>query len=82
MLNNKSIMRDLADSIATRTDIITVNANYRLLSDVDNTTTVDQIVEDGMGAVLWVKQNIQGYGGTLPKLQLPGIALAGIWPQW
>lgn len=40
------------------------------------------IVEDGMGAVLWVKQNIQGYGGTLPKLQLPGIALADIWPQW
>src|SRR3954470_8838078 len=46
LLNNKSIMSDLADGIATRADVITVNANYRLLSDVNNTTTVNEIIED------------------------------------
>lgn len=77
LLNNKSIMTDLANSIATRTDIITVNVNYRLLSDVNNTTTVDQIVEDGMGAVLWVKQNIQRYGGDPAKIAVTGDSAGG-----
>ena len=59
ILNNKSIMSDLADQIASRADIITVNVNYRLLPDLNNTTTVNEIIEDGMGAVLWVKDNIK-----------------------
>ncbi len=77
LLNNKSIMTDLANSIATRTDIITVNVNYRLLSDVDNTTTVNQIVEDAMGAVIWVKQNIQRYGGDPKKVAITGDSAGG-----
>lgn len=77
LLNNKSIMTDLADGIATRTDVITVNANYRLLSDVNNTTTVNDIIEDGMGAVLWVKDNIQGYGGDPKKMAVTGDSAGG-----
>lgn len=77
LLNNKSIMTDLADSIATRTDVITVNVNYRLLSDVNNTTTVNEIIEDGMGAVLWVKENIQRYGGDSKQVAVTGDSAGG-----
>jgi acetyl esterase len=77
LLNNKSIMTDLADSIATRTDIITVNVNYRLLSDVNNTTTANELVEDAMGAVLWVKDNIKGYGGDPDKVAVTGDSAGG-----
>lgn len=77
LLNNKSIMTDLADGIATRTDVITVNANYRLLSDLNNTTTVNDIIEDGMGAVLWVKANIQRYGGDPKKVAVTGDSAGG-----
>lgn len=77
LLNNKSIMTDLANGIATRTDVITVNVNYRLLSDVNNTTTVDEIVEDAMGAVLWVKQNIKQYDGDPKKVAVTGDSAGG-----
>lgn len=77
LLNNKSIMTDLSDSIAKRTDIITVNANYRLLSDVNNTTAVNEIVEDAMGAVLWVKENIHRYGGDPSKVAVTGDSAGG-----
>lgn len=77
LLNSKSIMTDLATSIASRTDVITVNANYRLLSDLDNTTTINEIIEDGMGAVLWVKDNIQQYGGDPTKVAVTGDSAGG-----
>lgn len=77
LLNNKSIMTDLANSIATRTDIITVNVNYRLLSDVNNTTTVNEIVEDALGAVAWVKHNIKRYGGDPEKVAVTGDSAGG-----
>ncbi len=77
LLNNKSIMTDLANSIAERTDIITVNVNYRLLSDVNNTTTVNEIVEDAFGAVVWVKHNIKRYGGDPDKVAVTGDSAGG-----
>ena len=77
LLNNKSIMTDLANSIASRTDVITVNANYRLLTDVNNTTTVNELIEDGMGAVLWVKDNIKHYGGDPKKVAVTGDSAGG-----
>src|SRR5690625_4407903 len=69
LINNKSIMSDLAHSVAARSDIIAVNINYRLLPDLDNTTTLNELVEDAMGAVLWVKENIQRYGGDPTKIE-------------
>lgn len=77
LLNNKSIMSDLADSIASRAGIITVNVDYRLLSDLDNTTTLDEIVEDAMGAVLWVKQHIHRYGGDPDRVAITGDSAGG-----
>ena len=77
LLNNKSIMTDLADGIATRTDVITVNVNYRLLSDVKNTTTMNALVEDAMGSVLWVKDNIKRYGGDPKKVAVTGDSAGG-----
>lgn len=77
LLNNKSIMTDLADSIASRTDVITVNVNYRLLSDVNNTTTVNEIVEDAFGAIAWVKHNINRYGGDPDKVAVTGDSAGG-----
>lgn len=77
LLNNKSIMEDLAKSIATRADVITVNVNYRLLAEANNTITVDELVEDAMGAVLWVKDNIQRYGGDPNKIAVTGDSAGG-----
>ncbi len=77
LLNTKSIMTDLADTIASRTDIITVNVNYRLLSDVNNTTTVNELVEDAMGAVVWVRENIKRYGGDPDKIAVTGDSAGG-----
>ncbi len=77
LLNSKSIMTDLANSITTRTDIITVNVNYRLLSNVNNTTTVNEIVEDALGAVVWVKNNIKPYGGDPDKVAVTGDSAGG-----
>lgn len=77
LLGSKSGMVDLADSIASRTDIITVNINYRLLSDVNNTTTTNELIEDAMGAVLWVKDNIKNYGGDPDKVAVTGDSAGG-----
>ncbi|HEY7772941.1 MAG TPA: alpha/beta hydrolase [Marinagarivorans sp.] len=77
LLNDKSIMTDLANAIARRSNIVTVNVNYRLLGDVNNTTTANQMVEDAMGAVLWVKQHIAQYGGDPEKVAVTGDSAGG-----
>lgn len=77
LLGSKSGMVDLADGIASRADIITVNVNYRLLADVNNTTTLDELIEDAMGAVLWVKDNVKDYGGDPDKLAVTGDSAGG-----
>src|SRR5690625_4787404 len=38
LINNKSIMSDLAHSVAARSDIIAVNINYRLLRSEEHTS--------------------------------------------
>jgi acetyl esterase len=77
LLNSKSIMTDLATTIASRTDIITVNVNYRLLSNLNNTTKINELVEDAMGSVLWVKDNIKQYGGDPTKVAVTGDSAGG-----
>lgn len=77
LINNKSIMSDLTDAIARQSDVITVNVNYRLLPDVDNTTKANEIIEDVMGAVLWVRDNIQQYGGDPNKIAVTGDSAGG-----
>lgn len=77
LVNNKSIMDDLATAIARRTDVVTVNVDYRLLGDLDNTTTLNEIVEDAMGSVLWVKDHIEAYGGDPDRIAVTGDSAGG-----
>ena len=77
LLNSKSIMDDLAMYIARHADYVVVNMNYRVLADINNTTTANEIVEDAMGAVLWVKDNIAQFKGDAQKIAVTGDSAGG-----
>jgi acetyl esterase len=72
LINNKSIMDQAAKYLATNSDYVVCNVNYRLLADADNTVTFDQIVEDAFGAVLWAKEHIVEYQGDRSKFAVTG----------
>jgi acetyl esterase len=72
LINDKSIMDQSAAYLATNSDYVICNVNYRLLSDNDNTVTLDQIVDDAFGAVLWVKDNIAQYKGDKMRIAVTG----------
>jgi acetyl esterase/lipase len=48
-----------------------------LLTDNDNTVTLNQIVEDAFGAVLWVKENIDRFQGDSAKIAVTGDSAGG-----
>lgn len=77
LLNSKSIMTDMSKYMATNADLVVVNVNYRLLVDNNNTTTLNEMVEDALGAVLWVKDNIKQYGGNPNKIAVTGDSAGG-----
>lgn len=77
LVNNKSIMKDMALYMASHADLVVVNMNYRLLGDNNNSTTINEIVEDALGAVLWVKDHIQNYGGDPAKIAVTGDSAGG-----
>jgi acetyl esterase len=77
LLNSKSIMSDMSNYMAANADLVVVNVNYRLLSDNNNTTTLNEMVEDALGAVLWVKDNIKQYGGNPKKIAVTGDSAGG-----
>ena len=64
LINDKSIMDQMAQYVVTNGDYVVCNVDYRLLGDQDNTVTLDQIVGDVFGAVLWAKENIGKYQGN------------------
>ena len=72
LINDKSIMDQAAAYIATNSNYVVCNVNYRLLSDNENTTTLNEIVEDAFGAVLWVKSNIADYKGDSARVVVTG----------
>ena len=72
LINDKSIMDQAAAFIATNSNYVVCNVNYRLLSDNDNTTTLNEIVDDAFGAVLWVKSNIAEYQGDSSRVVVTG----------
>lgn len=47
---------DMAAYLARHSGYIVCNVQYRLLSDNGNTTTMNDIVEDVFGTVIWVKE--------------------------
>jgi len=57
-INTKSVMDSLSIYVASHSEMIVCNTNYRLLVDQNNTVTLDQTFEDAINAALWVKGNI------------------------
>ncbi len=77
LINNKSIMQQMAEYVATHADIVVVNADYRLLSANHNTTRLNQIIDDALGATLWVQHNIGRYQGDPARLAVTGDSAGG-----
>ena len=77
LVNNNTIMTQASEYIATNADYVVCNINYRLLGDQDNTVTIDQIVEDVFGAVLWVQENIGRYQGDPTRIAVTGDSAGG-----
>jgi acetyl esterase len=77
LVNNNSIMNDLSNKIARDGDMVVANMNYRLLGDQGNTVTMNQIIEDVFGGLLWVKENIAQYGGDPKRVAVTGDSAGG-----
>ncbi len=77
LINNKSIMDEPAAYLAKHGEYVVCNVNYRLLGDLDNTTKMNEIIEDVMGATLWVKYNIAKYKGDPNQIILTGDSAGG-----
>lgn len=77
LINNNSIMNAMAEYVASNSEIIVANVNYRRLPDNKNTTMINEIVEDALGGVLWVKDNIAQYGGDPKRIAVTGDSAGG-----
>ncbi len=77
LINDKSIMDQASAYLATHGRYVVCNVDYRLLADRDNTVTLNQIVEDVFGAVLWVKDHIGDYGGDPSRIAVTGDSAGG-----
>ena len=77
LINNKSIMQQTSEYLAAHGEYVVCNVNYRLLGDLNNTVTMNEIVEDAFGAVLWVKSNIKQYKGNPKKVIVTGDSAGG-----
>jgi acetyl esterase/lipase len=77
LINDKSIMDQAAAYLATHGRYVICNVNYRLLSDNDNTVTLQQSVEDAFGAVVWAKDHIRHYGGDSARIAVTGDSAGG-----
>lgn len=77
LINNNSIMNSMSEYVASHGEFIVANMNYRLLPDNKNTTNMNEIVEDALGGVLWVKDNIAAYGGDPKRIAVTGDSAGG-----
>lgn len=77
LVNNNSIMNDMASTIARDGEIVVANMNYRLLGDQNNTVTMNQIIEDAFGGLLWVKDHIAEYQGDPKRVAITGDSAGG-----
>ena len=77
LVNNNSIMNDLATSLARDGEFVVANMNYRLLGDQQNTVTMNQIIEDVFGGLLWVKDHIAEYNGDPKRIAITGDSAGG-----
>ncbi|HIG72355.1 MAG: alpha/beta hydrolase [Myxococcales bacterium] len=77
LVNDKSIMHQASAYLATHGEYVICNVDYRLLADNNNSVTLNQIVDDAFGAVLWVKDHIGNYGGDGGRIAVTGDSAGG-----
>jgi acetyl esterase/lipase len=77
LVSPKEIMNDMSEYLASHAEYIVCNVQYRLLGDNNNTTTMNDIVGDALGAVAWVKENIKAYKGNPSKIVVTGDSAGG-----
>jgi len=77
LINNKSIMDEMSQYVASHGEYVVCNVNYRLLGDQDNTVTMDEIVGDVFGALLWVKEHVAQYNGDPKRVAVTGDSAGG-----
>jgi acetyl esterase len=77
LINTNVIMNSMSEYIASHGEYVVANMNYRLLVDNNNTVTINQIVEDVFGGLLWVKDNITQYKGDPNRVAVTGDSAGG-----
>jgi acetyl esterase/lipase len=77
LINTKKIMNQSATYLASHGEYVVCNVNYRLLGDLNNTVTLNEIVEDVFGAIVWIKENISAYKGDPDKVIVTGDSAGG-----
>ncbi|MBT4592135.1 MAG: alpha/beta hydrolase [Porticoccaceae bacterium] len=77
LINHKGIMTQASKYLASNSEYVICNVDYRLLVDEQNTVTIDQIVEDVFGSVLWVQEHISHYDGDVNNIAVTGDSAGG-----
>ena len=77
LINNKSIMNEMSVYLVENAEYVVCNVDYRLLVDQGNTVTLNEIVEDVFGSVLWIKEHIGEYKGDPNRLIVTGDSAGG-----
>ncbi len=72
LINDRSIMNRAARYLVTNGEYVVANVDYRLLSDSGNSVTLDEVVADAFGAVLWIKEHVARYGGDPQRIAVTG----------
>ena len=77
LINTNAVMDSMSIYLVQHAEYVVCNINYRLLGDQNNSVTMNQIVEDAMGAVLWVKAHITAYQGDPNRIIVTGDSAGG-----
>ena len=72
LIHQKESMSATSEYLATHGEYVVVNVNCRKLCDLGNTVKMNEIIEDAMGAVLWVKANAARFNGDASRVLLTG----------
>ncbi|MGE0771957.1 MAG: alpha/beta hydrolase [Cyclobacteriaceae bacterium] len=77
LINNETIMDQMSVYMVEHAEYVVCNVNYRTLPALNNTTTMDEIVGDVFGAVLWIKDHISKYKGDPDRMAVSGDSAGG-----
>lgn len=77
LINDKRIMNDAAAYLASNGEYVVCNVDYRLLVDENNSVTMDEIIGDAFGALLWTREHIHQYKGDPNKIIVTGDSAGG-----